>query len=222
MKTMLTRTALAALLLIPFSHAAQAETNRFYGKLSGGVTFLGDQDFKQTGVAGAGATGTGEYSEGWLAGGALGYRFTDNWAAELAWDYRTNGVDKTTFTDGTTFNDGDFASNIFFLNGYYRFDPVMQTKFRPYLGAGIGWVQEIDMDLQNAGGTETSYSADGEFAAQIIAGVEYPIAQNWDLSTELRYMNVSGIDLEQEGGNARINDVDYDPFTIAVGVTYNF
>jgi outer membrane protein W len=216
-------TALVALSIIPLAQAAHAEDGKkFYGKLTGGLSVLGDQDFKQTGVAGAGATGTGEYSAGWLAGGALGYRITDNWATEISWDYRNNGTDKTKFTDGSSFNEGDFASNIFFLNGYYRFDPVMNTKFRPYVGAGIGWVQEIDMDLQNAGGAETSYSSKNEFAGQIMAGVEYPIAQNWDFSTEVRYMNVSSINLKQENGAGRINDVDYDPFTVAVGVTYNF
>lgn len=214
--------ALIAASIIPLAQAAHAEEKNFYGKLSGGFSILGDQNFSQSGVASAGATGTGEYSGGWVAGTALGYRITDNWAAELAWDYRNNGTDKTSFSDGTSFNEGDFASNIIFLNGYYRFNPVMNTKIRPYLGAGIGWVEEIDMDLQNAGGTETSYSSENEFAGQIMAGIEYPIAQNWDFSSEIRYTNVSNINLKQENGNGRINNVDYDPVTVAVGVTYNF
>ena len=77
------------------------------------------------------------------------------------------------------------------------------------------------MDLQNAGGTERSYS-DNVVAGQIMAGVEYPIAQNWDLSTEVRYMNVSNMKLSQENGNGRITNVDYDPVTVGVGLTYNF
>ena len=214
-------TALVALSIIPLAQAAHAEDGKkFYGKLTGGLSVLGDQKFSQTGVAGAGATGTGDYSSGFLAGGALGYRFTDNWSTEVAWDYRNNGADKTTFSDGSSFNDGDFASALFFVNGYYRFDPVMNTKFRPYVGAGIGW-GEVDMDLQNAGGTERSYS-DNVVAGQIMAGVEYPIAQNWDLSTEVRYMNVSNMKLSQENGNGRITNVDYDPVTVGVGLTYNF
>ena len=213
--------------VISFGYVAHAEDkkddNQFYAKLSGGLSILGDQDFSQTGVASSGATGTGKYSSGWLAGGAFGYRITDNWAAEISWDYRNNGVDKTTFSDGTSINDGDFASNMFFLNGYYRFDPVMRTQLRPYLGAGLGWVEEIDMDLKKAGSKEISYTSDNEFAGQIMAGVEYPIAQNWDFSTEIRYTSVRNIDLKQEnGGSGRINNVDYDPITVAVGVTYNF
>lgn len=214
-------TALVALSIIPLAQAAHAEDGKkFYGKLTGGLSVLGDQKFSQTGVAGAGATGTGEYSAGWLAGGALGYRITDNWSTEVAWDYRNNGADKTTFSDGSSINDGDFASAFFFANGYYRFDPVMNTKLRPYVGAGIGW-GEVDMDLKNAAGTERSYS-DTVVAGQIMAGVEYPIAQNWDFSTEVRYMNVSNMKLSQENGNGRITNVDYDPVTVGVGLTYNF
>lgn len=214
--------ALVALSIIPLTHTAHAEDNKFYAKLNTGVSVLGDQDFKQTGVASGGATGTGEYSSGWVGGGALGYRITDNWAAELALEYRNNGADKTKFSDGTSLNDGDFASLIAFANGYYRFDPVMNTKLRPYLGAGIGLVQEIDMDIKSTGGVENSYSASNELAGQLMAGIEYPIAQNWDLSTEIRYTKVSNIDLKQENGTGRINNVDYDPVTVGVGLTYNF
>ena len=98
----------------------------------------------------------------------------------------------------------------------------MNTKLRPYLGAGIGLVQEIDMDIKSAAGVENSYSASNELAGQLMAGIEYPIAQNWDLSTEIRYTKVSNIDLKQENGTGRINNVDYDPVTVGVGLTYNF
>jgi outer membrane protein W len=217
-----TLAAVTALGLVIFSHGAHAENKKWYAKLNAGTSFLGDQDFKQSGVATAGATGKGEYSSGWVAGGAFGYRITDNWAAEIAWDYRTNENDKTKFSDGTSVSGGDFASNIIFLNGYYRFDPVMNTKLRPYLGLGLGWVEEIDMDLKTSSGVENSYSAENEFASQLMAGIEYPIAQNWDFSTEIRYTKVSDIELKQESGSKKITGIDYDPITVAVGITYNF
>jgi outer membrane protein W len=209
---------LSLLILLFISNFARAES-ALYGKLTLGLNFLGDQSFKQSGIATAGSDGTSEHDSGWLAGGALGYRWTDNWAIELAWDYRTNDVSRTKFTDGSSFNKGDYASNIFLLNTFYRWT---KSSWRPYAGAGLGWVQEIDIDLQNSGSAGTSYESANEVALQFVAGFERPIAQSWDLTLEARYMTVSGINLKQESGLARIKNIDYDPITLTLGAQYNF
>ncbi|MFN7226619.1 MAG: OmpW family outer membrane protein [Holosporales bacterium] len=196
------------------------DSGKWYAKLYGGTSILGDQTIQQTGVASAGATGKNENDTGFLAGGAVGYHYNNNLSAELAWDYITNGATNK-FSDGKNFNDGDFSSSIFFLNGRYTFDPVMQTKFRPYLGAGIGYVEEIDMDL-NTGGVETSYSQDGEIAYQLMAGASYSITENIDLDAGVRYVRVDGINLQREGGTSELRNVDYNPLLFAVGASYKF
>jgi outer membrane protein W len=196
---------------------------RFFGKLYGGPSLLGNQKIQQTGVAAAGATSDASFDTGYAFGGAAGYYFTENLATELAWDYRNNSLDKADFGGGTNFAEGDYASNIFFLNGYYHFNPVMASKFRPYLGAGIGFVEEIDIDLKAAGGAETSYSQSGKIAPQLIAGTSYALSKDWDLNADVRYMKVSGIDFKDEkGGVAKLKNVDYDPVTLTVGITYKF
>ncbi len=194
---------------------------RFFGKLYSGSSILGDQNLSQTGVATAGATGDASFDTGWMAGAAVGYYFTDNIAAELAWDYRSNGLNKANFSDGKNFNEGDFASNIFFLNGYYHFNPVLNSRFRPYLGTGLGFVEEIDMDLKS-NGVETSYSNDGELAYQFIAGTSYSLTKNWDLTADVRYMRVDGITLKNEKGTGELRNVDYDPVSLTVGAVYKF
>jgi outer membrane protein len=199
------------------------ESNNFYGKLYGGTTFMSDKKFDQTGVSGveAGARGTTSLDAGWGFGGALGYNINDNISTELAWDYMTNGA-TTKFTDGTKLDgDGDFSSSIFFVNGIYKFNPITSHKIRPYLGAGVGYVDEIDLDTKK-NNIETSYSTDGELAWQAIAGVEYPLNNKWSLNGDVRYVNVSSLDLKNESGTGTLKNVDYNPTSLMLGITYKF
>lgn len=209
--------------LVPV-HADEGSNNngKFFAKLYGGVTMLGDQDISQNGVAGTGATSDASFDNGWTAGASAGYYFTNNIATEIAWDYRTNPNDTVNFTDGTSFNDGDFSSNIFFLNSYYHFNPIMNSKFRPYLGVGLGFVEEIDIDLETAG-TEASYSGDGELAYQFIAGTSYGLNNNWDLTADLRYMLVDGgMNLKNKNGAGELSGVNYNPISLTLGAAYKF
>lgn len=216
-RTLLPAVTAAALVL---AGPAQAGEGNLFIKPYVGLSFLQDNDFGQSGVAGAGASGSGSYDTGWLAGAGFGYRYGGGWMAELAWEYRSNGNDQVSFSDGTRFTEGDLASNIIYLNGYRVFG-AGERSLRPYVGAGLGWVQEIDLDLE-AGGTETSLSGDGDIAWQIMAGLETNLAERWRLQGELRYNLVSGIDLEQEGGNARVSDLDYEAWLLTVGAAYDF
>lgn len=209
--------AMTACLLL--SAPAWAQGN-YYLRPHVGLSVVLDNDFDQSGVATPGASGDGSYDSGFAAGLAFGYRYGNGFSAELDWEYRSNGNDAVAFSDGTSFSDGDIASNIFYLNGYYTFDQSF-GKLRPYVGAGIGWVQEIDLDLE-AGGVETSYSGDGDIAWQLMVGAETEVARSWRLQGELRYTRVAGVDLEQEGGAGRISDLDYDAWTFGLGLTYDF
>ena len=119
------------------------------------------------------------------------------------------------------FNDGDFASNIFFVNGRYTFDPVAQTNLRPYIGGGLGYVEEIDVDLKS-GGVERSYSKNSEMAYQFMAGITYPLTEKIDLDAGLRYVRVDNIKLKRESGSGELRNVDYDPLSLAVGLSYKF
>jgi opacity protein-like surface antigen len=198
---------------------ATADGN-FYLRPHVGLSMLQDNDFRQSGVAAAGAKGDGEYDTGWVAGLGFGYRYGNGWSAEIDWEYRTNDNDSVNFSDGTNFDDGDIASNIFYLNGYYTFD-LPGRGFRPFVGAGVGWVQEIDLDLES-GGRERSYSGDGDFAWQIMAGLEADLADSWRLQGELRYTQLAGVDLDAEGGAGRITGLDYDAWSVGIGLVYDF
>lgn len=207
---------LAGLALInPF---AFADDGNWYVKPYGGISQLSDTDADRV-------TGTTQAAEisldtGFVAGLGIGYRYNARWAAELAWEYRTNDSE-TTFEDGTVFDDGNYASNVFYLNGYYYLQP--RGAWQPYLGAGIGWVQEIDLDLEGLG-PEQSFSSDGDVSVQVFAGVDYKVNDRWSVNLEARYASLSGVDLDAESGSAlgSIEELDYQPFSLAAGISYRF
>lgn len=156
--------------------------------------------------------------DGFNAGLGIGYHFTPNWAAELAWEYRSNDSEVTT-ADGERFDDGNYASSLFFLNGIYFFDSM--GAWQPYLGAGLSWVEEIDIDLERAG-EERSYSTDGDVGYQVFAGINYQFTPNWSFQGELRYGEITGLDLDGEDDDGVIKDIDYETTTVQLGVVYYF
>lgn len=196
----------------------RADEAGWYLKPYGGLSQLSD-------TKGDRVDGTAQWADvsvdpGFLAGLGFGYRYNARWAAEVAWEYRTNDSE-TRLADGTVFDDGNYASNVFFLNGYYYLSP--RGKWQPYLGAGLGWVQEIDIDLEGAG-PEQSFAGDGDVMLQVFAGVDYAFNDRLSMNLELRYARLSGVDLDAESGPAggSIEDLDYDPVSLAAGITYRF
>jgi len=166
-------------------------------------------------------TGTADINidGGFNAGLGLAYNINPNWSAELYWEYRSNDSE-TTLADGTVFTEGNYASNMFALNGIYNFQSSNQWK--PYLGAGLVLIQEVDIDLES-NGEEQSYSGDGETGFQVFAGVNYPITKNWEVQGEVRYGSISGIDLSGEAGAVgEFTDMDYKTTTLQLGINYRF
>lgn len=208
---------LAAFLLT--AGPAMAEGN-YYLKGHAGFSIAQDNDFGQTGVAATGASGDGNYGSGFATGAALGYRYGNGFSAEIDWEYRSNDNDSITFSDGTSYSEGNLASNTFFVNGFYTFQEAFDNV-RPYIGAGIGWVQEIDLDIE-AAGIETSYTGDSEIAWQLMTGLETTFNTDWRLQGELRYTRIADVDLEQESGPGRITGLDYDTWTIGLNLIYDF
>lgn len=152
------------------------------------------------------------------AGIGFGYHYTNNIAVELFWEYRTNDS-QSLIDDGTFYDEGNYASNIFYLNGYYFFEN--ESDWSPYLGVGLGWVQEIDIDFEQ-NGTELSYSESGPLAYQLLAGIEYALLDNILISAEFRYSSASIDTLKGEENLGSISDLDYQPTTLQVGIKWLF
>ncbi|MDF2180125.1 outer membrane beta-barrel protein [Aliiglaciecola sp. CAU 1673] len=160
-----------------------------------------------------------DLDSGFVAGLGLGYQLDAQWRAELAWEYRSNDS-VTTLADGQRFTEGNYASNTFALNGYYLFADV--AGFQPYSGAGLVWIQEIDLDLER-NGEEQSLSGSSDTGFQLMLGIEYQFNASWQAQAELRYTSLTGIGLQDEGaGNAILRDLDYQPLTFAINLLYRF
>jgi outer membrane autotransporter protein len=207
----------AAALTLLITLPAQAEDAGWYARAHGGLSSLSDSDgqFEE----GNDSTAiNADADSGAFTGIAGGYRFGNGWRTELAWEYRNN--DLTGSIGDTSYPTADFASSTVYVNGIYAFDNG--KAWTPYIGAGLAWAQEIDIDFERDG-MEQSYSTSGDAGFQVFAGVEYALSNNWTLSAEARYSSIGSLDLDPESNApGQMRDLDYQHTSLQIGMTYNF
>jgi opacity protein-like surface antigen len=161
----------------------------------------------------SGSSADGEYSAGMVSGAAIGYDFNENWSVEADWTYRSGDVDSIG-AGGSVANGGDYASVAVTGNAIYSFST--SGAWRPYIGAGLGFLQEIDADLQPAIG---EVSDRGAFAYQLLGGVGYRLSEAIELTLEGRYLGTSGVELE---GGGQSFEADYDHMGVLFGLRWQF
>ena len=200
----------------------QAETSIWdgvYVDLLGGFHWTSSGDVEQ-----GGEKTDGSYDRGFVSGISLGKQLSPNWSVELEWLYRTNGVDSM---EGGVFDgvdEGDFASTNLLVNAIYTFNRASAgegffDQISPYVGAGVGAMQEVDIDLTVAG-VEQEYSDRWAPTAQIMAGAIYPISESFSAFTELRYSFSGSQTLESETTGAKV-DADYSGSSLIFGLRYS-
>jgi opacity protein-like surface antigen len=209
--------------LMPAAAMAQADSKGFYATIYAQQSRIGSSNFTESGTQGAGNGLRAEFGSGLGFGGDIGYRYGNGWASEIEWNYRRYSLDALRQGSSNLTRDGDFASNILLINGLRRFS--MGGGWTPYVGAGIGWVQEIDIDLtpSNAG-AERGYSASSKSALQLIGGVEYELTPRWRLTADARWLRVGSVRLDNEVGNpgGSASPLKYNPISVQVGLRYSF
>lgn len=215
MKKLLTLSTTALTLLL--SQFSFAESHWFVRPFIG-LSQMQDISPPATDIDGLSGTANINLESGFNAGLGLGYTYNDHIAIELAWEYRSNDA-KTTINDSATFSGGNYASNIFFLNGFYYLPQY--RKFQPYIGGGLSWIQEVDIDLER-NGIEQSYSGDGDIGYQVFIGTNYQLIKNLAWQLELRYGELDNIALVGENSPGEIYDVDYKTTTLQTGLVYQF
>lgn len=185
-------------------------------KLQGGLNFALDSDFDGSDSSSF-PSGDASLDAGPYVGLAGGYRFNRNMAAELEYAYRSNDIDKVESSGSTFIDEGDLASVAIMASGYYYFD-FAQT-WSPYLGLGIGFIQEIDGDLKFINGNDQGDLEDEVFAWQAMIGVEVPLDDSWRFYGEGRFMSAPGPEISNSRGSY---DVDYENLSLIVGIGYQF
>lgn len=156
---------------------------------------------------------------GYLVGADISYFFTNQFSAELGWEYRSN---KSTviLNNADQLQGGNYASNTIYLNGRYHW--IKSGHWQPYVGVGLAWLQEIDIDIM-MGGKELSLSESGDIGYQLLLGADYQLKEKWKLQTELRYADFGRINLNgEEGSIAQLKGIGYKPLTVQLGLSYTF
>ena len=205
----------AVLLLAPLSAVAQDEAG-FYASAHGGVPAAPSTSFSEFRPTGPGVGGTAKFGGGLGFGAAVGRRFGNGWAIELALDERGNYLTRV----GGVAVDGNIFSEMVLVNGYYRFPA--RGAFRPFIGAGLGYVLGLDIDVDR-NGSEQEYSREGGVGVQAIVGAEFSLSPRWRLSGDARWTSVeSGTFKASDAGNVLIGKPKYRPVSLNFGVTYLF
>lgn len=207
--------SIAVVLLAPLSVAAHDEPG-YYASVYAGPSTMASTSFAESRATGPDVGGKVTFGSGIGFGAAAGQRFGNGWAAELAWDERGNFLKRV----GGVAVDGNAFSSVVFLNGYYRF-PVLGTV-RPFIGAGLGYVIALDIDVDRDG-TEQEYSRRGGVALQAMAGGEYSLSPRWSLSADVRWSRMgSGTFKATTAGTALSGKPKVQPASLNVGVSYRF
>jgi opacity protein-like surface antigen len=183
----------------------------------GGLNFALDSDFDGSNPDSF-PSGEASLDTGAVVGLAAGYRFNRNFAADLDYAYRSNDIDTIKGSGGATIADGgDLASVAIMANGYYYFD--FAETWSPYIGLGMGFLQEIDSDVDLAGVPSQKDLEDQVFAWQAMVGAEVPVDPNWRFYGEGRFMSAPSPDLSNGNGSY---SVDYTNLSLILGIGYQF
>jgi opacity protein-like surface antigen len=200
---------------------AQSESPGFYVTAYAQASRLGSTSFDEIGNANLGNGLKADFDAGLGLGGDIGYQYGNGWAAEFEWNWRRHDLKSLRGGGGAAITEGDFASNILFVNGLRRF--VRPTGgWTSYVGLGVGWVQEIDFDL-NTGPTERAWSKQGDLSVQLIGGAEFALSDNWHLTADVRLLRLGKRELSaEEGVTGRLAKPGYNPLSVQVGLRRRF
>lgn len=142
----------------------------------------------------------------------LTYFFTDHIAAELIAATSKHDV-KTTGT--TNLDLGEVWALPPTITAQYHFNPF--GEFRPYVGAGLGYMVWYGEDDYGPGVTDVEYDNGMIYGLQ--AGMDVAIDDNWVFNADVKKM-FHNVDAKVNG--AVTADVDLDPWVFGVGVGYRF
>lgn len=122
--------------------------------------------------------------------------------------YKSADVDEFTDASGSfNIRDVDVTVLSFMANGYYDFRT--NTRLKPYVGAGIGF---LNFEVDDSG----SRSDDTTFGYQFTAGVSVPIDRFLSLDFYYRFQG-SGSDFEADE-----DEISYTSSNFNAGLRYNF
>jgi opacity protein-like surface antigen len=193
--------------------------NDWYVGATGGITSNGvsSLDVMTDDLSGRASA---DADNGYTMGAVFGREFDGRWRLEGEFRYRTNEFASVDLPDGSRITNGDFSSGALGVNAYWLFGDT-NANWRPFIGAGLAWMQEIDLDLAEDP-VNGSYSGDGT-AWQAMGGVTWALNDRWNFDFEARYLDAGSVSMDSERGDldGRI-DADYSLFEVTAEATFRF
>lgn len=178
-----------------------------------GWALLDDADATDPTLPGVAATM--EFDSGVALSAAVGYRI-QNFRFEGEIGYQLNDFDQQEAFGLDIDLGGDLTSLSFLANVYYDFPT--NSKFTPFISAGLGLVQVDINDLHIPGSPQEPYNDDDTvFAGQVGAGVSYAVNEMIDLEVKYRYFMAD--DLEFSDGSTLDGPSSHNVY---LGMRYTF
>lgn len=213
------RKALGLALALTTSIPALADDSRWYVTADVGLNILGSEDLAYRDGTTTGSA-EADFDPSFAGGGTVGWRINDQWRLEGEVMYRRNEMDDITLAGVGTSTEGDFASLSLGASALYDFNLFGSEDVTSFVGAGVVFVQEIDIDFE-VNGQETSFETD-DIGFQVQFGARYDFGDRWFVSARVRYLMLSGVELEFPSDTSRIVEADYAPLTVSAGIGYRF
>ena len=156
--------------------------------------------------------------KGLSLGGFVGYAFENNFRIEGELVSQSNDFDKIKVdylgTKVALDLDGDISSGALLANGYYDFKN--ESRFTPFIGAGVGIANVVINDLEIVGSGESDEDGDETVIAyQLTVGVGYEITERITLDLKYRYFATEDLDID--GGT-----VEYSSNNFYSGIRFSF
>ena len=218
MKT-IAKVAFAGGLLLSTVAAAQAGEDAWYVTGAGGVSLFNDADSSS-----GGSTITTNYDPGFAFVAAGGRQFDFGLRLEGEVGYRQASADTVNLgAGGGALNaTGDVSALSFMVNGLYDFNNIgydLGPKFKPYVGAGVGFA---NVSANNVKVLNTTILDDSDlvFAYQAIGGVSYLVAPKTTMFLEYRYFATVDPKFTAAGGGSVKSE--FQSNNIMIGARYAF
>jgi len=157
-----------------------------------------------------------EADDAWSLGLTFAYMITDNVGIEVLGAYPFKHDIKATGTISQLGTVGEAKQLPPTVSLQYYFDT--DTKFTPYVGAGINYTYFFSEDTKGAlNGLDLDLDSSWGLAGQ--AGVDYELDNNWLLNAAVWYID---IDTNAKVTGVPSFDVEIDPWVFMVGVGKKF
>lgn len=149
----------------------------------------------------------------WAASGSVAYHFADNWSAELWTGLNKYEHDVSLVGLGTV---GSVQHRPTTLGVNYHF--MKDSKFRPFVGVGYGWV---NVSGEKSAGALTGTTLRGDNSGGITAnvGADYYFTDKFFMRGDLRYLDFDS-DVTVNGGAVGTANVDPLIYGISAGVQF--